>query len=568
MRRVVFVCGFTLLVAMGWSLSAVAFPDPIGDCIGSGCPSEPYPNPNNGDFIGTDEALNVFVGGSMNVVSSAAESEGKLVVLGNLDVSKSSAGSYNIGVVGAGSRITPPNDSDHAVIGGDITVEDSPLSTIHLGGSDSDETRWGNLAYGGDTTISQGDRLDLTPNGQLIDGGPTVTDPYASLRGTITGISNCAATYTATGTVNVQFGTATFTGDGASMLQVFNVPGDIGTSSENVSIDLVGVPEGATVVINMLDTDPGVFLNVALLLSVTPEYTRLVWNFPNAATATIGGSAQVPGSILVGPTTSTTTITSPGTNGRVLLAGNLVHGGGTASGQEMHAYPFKGTLPPCEPAEDVDTPADVADTDTDADTDTAADADADLPADVADFGTDTESDVDTDLPADVADLGTDTESDVDTDQPADVADLGTDTESDVDTDQPADVADLGTDTESDVDTDQPADVADLGTDTESDVDTDQPADVADFGTDTESDVDTDQPADVADLGADTDGDADTDDAADDSDGGEVDPEEGEALPDTGADRYAPLIAALGAASLLAGTAITRRARRPLPTHRA
>jgi choice-of-anchor A domain-containing protein len=538
MRRGLFVCGFSALVAMAWSLSATAFPDPIGDCIGADCPTEPYDPPNNGDFIGSDEAINVFVGGNMNVVAGAAESEGKLVALGNLDVSRSSAGSYNIGVVGAGSRITPPSGSDHAIIGGDITVEDSPLSTIHLGGSDGDETRWGNLVYGGDTTISQGDRLDLTPNGLLIDGGPTVTDPYAALRGTITGISNCAETYEDTGTWESEFGTATFTGDGTSMLQVFTVPADLGTSGQSVQIAFAGIPDGATTVINMVGVDPNVYLNSTALPIVSSLHTRLVWNFPNADTAGIRGSAQVPGSILVGPTTSTTTITTPGTNGRVLLAGNLVHGGG-GGGEEMHAYPFNGTLPPCEPAEDV-----------------------------ADADTDTESDVDTDVPADVADIGTDTESDVDTDVPADVADFGTDTESDVDTDVPADVADFGTDTESDVDTDVPADVADFGTDTESDVDTDVPADVADFGTDTESDVDTDQPADVADLGTDTDGDSDTDDAADDSDGGGVDPGEGEALPDTGADRYAPLLAALGAASLLAGTAITRRARRSTSTHRA
>ncbi|GAA3536083.1 hypothetical protein GCM10022234_36060 [Aeromicrobium panaciterrae] len=468
MRRGLFVAGFTLLVAAAWSMSASAFPDPIGDCLPGDCPGEPYPAPGNGDFIGTDAAINVFVGGSMNVVQNAAESEGKLVVLGDLNVNKSSVGSYNIGIVGSGSRITPPTGVDHAVIGGDITVTASPLNTVHLGGTDSNETRWGNLSYGGTTTISQGDRLDLVPDGQLIDGGPTVTDPYASLRGTITDLSDCAETYETTGTVNVQFGTATFTGDGTSMLQVFSVPADLGTSGETVAIDLVDVPAGATTVINMVGTEPTIYLNSALVtFSVTPEYSRLVWNFPNASTAGIRGTAQVPGSILVGPIASTTTITTPGTNGRVLLAGNLVHGGG-GGGEELHAYPFNGTLPPC------DDPAD----------------------------------------------------DVDIDQPADVADFGTDTESDVDTDQPADVADFGTDTESDVDTDQPADDADLGTDTQAD------------------------------------------DAADDTNGGGVDPGDEETLPDTGASRLTPLLAIAGGLSLMAGTAISRRARRVPPSHRA
>lgn len=481
MRRTLFVCGFTFLVAMAWSLSAGAFPDPIGDCIGSDCPTEPYDPPNNGDFIGSDEAINVFVGGNMSVVGGAAESEGKLVALGNLDVSRSSAGSYNIGVVGAGSRITPPSGSDHAIIGGDITVEDSPLSTIHLGGSDGEETRWGNLVYGGATTISQGDRLDLTPSGQLVDGGPTATDAYAGLRGTITEISSCAATYETTGTWNSEFGTATFTGDGTSMLQVFTVPADLGTTGQSVAIAFADIPVGATTVINMTGDDPNVYVNMALLLSATPQHTRLVWNFPNADTAGIRGSAQLPGSILVGPTTSTTTITTPGTNGRVLVAGNLVHGGG-GGGEEMHAYPFNGTLPPCDdPADDTDQPADLAD---------------------ADFGTDTESDVDTDLPADDADFGTDADADL-----------------------PADDADMGAD-----DADLPADDADLG------ADVDAPADAVDDGN---------------------------------IDSGEViDPDDGAALPDTGASRMAPFLAALAAVSLVAGTAITRRAGRVQPAHRA
>jgi hypothetical protein len=38
-------------------------------------------------------------------------------------------------------------------------------------------------------------------------------------------------------------------------------------------------------------------------------------------------------------------ISQPGVNGRVYLAGNLVHTG--TAGTEIHAYPFTGTLPDC-----------------------------------------------------------------------------------------------------------------------------------------------------------------------------------------------------------------------------
>src|SRR4051812_4405910 len=67
MRLIGLVLGATVLGWLAWTMPATAFPDPIGGCIGSGCPAEPYPPPSNGDFIGTDEAINVFVGGSMNV---------------------------------------------------------------------------------------------------------------------------------------------------------------------------------------------------------------------------------------------------------------------------------------------------------------------------------------------------------------------------------------------------------------------------------------------------------------------------------------------------------------------
>ena len=50
----------------------------------------------------------------------------------------------------------------------------------------------------------------------------------------------------------------------------------------------------------------------------------------------IGGLAQLPGSLLVPTAPSTTTLAGAGTNGRILVAGDLVH---TGAG-ELHAYPF------------------------------------------------------------------------------------------------------------------------------------------------------------------------------------------------------------------------------------
>ena len=51
----------------------------------------------------------------------------------------------------------------------------------------------------------------------------------------------------------------------------------------------------------------------------------------------IGGLAQLPGSLLVPTAPSTTTLSGAGTNGRVLVAGDLVH---TGVGSQLHSYPF------------------------------------------------------------------------------------------------------------------------------------------------------------------------------------------------------------------------------------
>ncbi|MCW2749557.1 MAG: hypothetical protein JWR83_667, partial [Aeromicrobium sp.] len=205
-----------------------------------------------------------------------------------------------------------------------------------------------------------------------------------------------------------------------------------------VALAFAGIPAGATTVINMTGTDPNVFINSVLTLATSPQHARLVWNFPNAATAGIRGSGQIPGAVLVGPQSSTTTITAPGTNGRVLLAGNLVHGGG-GGGEELHAYPFNGTLPPCDEGGVADAAADTdaaADVDAAADTDTVADADAD--------GTDVDAAADadgTDVDAAADADGTDVDAAADAD--------GTDVDAAADAD--------GTDADAAADSDAAAD---------------------------------------------------------------------------------------------------------------
>ena len=87
-------------------------------------------------------------------------------------------------------------------------------------------------------------------------------------------------------------------------------------------------------------TGPAVDLNIGSVLSpeglevdpLTDPYftslaTHLLWNAPSATTVAVGGAAQLPGSLLVPTAPSTTTLSGAGTNGRILVSGDLVHTG-------------------------------------------------------------------------------------------------------------------------------------------------------------------------------------------------------------------------------------------------
>lgn len=94
---------------------------------------------------------------------------------------------------------------------------------LQVGGNDSKTTAYGNLRYAG--TLSG--QVEVVPAGESIHDADA-TGQYSSLRGYIEDRSECAATATATGSVTVDGPQVTFTGDGTSLLQVFDVPGDIG----------------------------------------------------------------------------------------------------------------------------------------------------------------------------------------------------------------------------------------------------------------------------------------------------------------------------------------------------
>nr|BFD88779.1 hypothetical protein KitaXyl93_01390 [Kitasatospora sp. Xyl93] len=332
------------LVPFGMSLvaptaaHAAGLPGGLGPCLGADCPAT-FPPINNGPFAGRDAGVNIFVGGDFNVRGSAAEAEGHVVTLGNFDQNKAAGVSsvYNIGIVGVGSRVPPPDGADFLTAGGNVTI--APGQTLLADG--------GVVRYAG------------TATGNIT--GTKVQDPqavaaYTPLRGQLQTASEC---YAGVGTPRPATGTAVnqgyqtlFTGDGTSALQVFNVDFDlVGNGGGTQGIAFAGIPANATVLVNLVGGARTINTYSGSLVDNDPWNQlreRLLWNFPTATTVTLTGSGQFQGSVLVGNPASTATMNLPGLNGRFFTTGSLLHNSGSGmTGTEFHAYPFNGDLPEC-----------------------------------------------------------------------------------------------------------------------------------------------------------------------------------------------------------------------------
>ncbi|MFC3448406.1 choice-of-anchor A family protein [Amycolatopsis speibonae] len=333
------VCVAALVVTDG----AVAAPLPggLGPCVGPACPGK-YPPVNNQDYAGRDNGINVYVGGEFQVREAAAEAEGRVVVLGNFDMAKRAGASaiYNVGIAGVGSRVPPPDGGDFLTTGGNISV----AADQRLLADDGGVVRHAGTVTG--TVIG------------TLEKDPDAAKPYAGLREDLRVASKCYAREgttprPATGTAVNQGYRTLFTGDGKAALQVFNVDFDLtGATGGMQGIEFEGIPDGATILVNMVGAARTINTYTGDLNDQDPLNKlreRLLWNFPDATKVKIAGGAQFQGSVLVGEPGSTATVTASGMNGRFFTTGSLVHsseatGGG---GQEFHAYPFTGDLPEC-----------------------------------------------------------------------------------------------------------------------------------------------------------------------------------------------------------------------------
>ncbi|MFB7912798.1 choice-of-anchor A family protein [Streptomyces sp. NPDC056061] len=331
--------------AMVGVLAPTAMADPLpgglGPCLGSDCPTN-WTDPHNGAVTHHDSNISVFVGGDFLVREAAAEAEGKVVTLGDFDMDKRPGASqiYNVGVVGVGSRVPPPDGSDYLTVGGDLTVASGERLLAEEG------TSHGVVKYAQDLSGT------VIPD-PVKD--PDAAAPYTALRDQLTRASQCYAyddgkdhRRPTTGTVANMGHESVFTGDGTSALQVFALDSDLVSAQGGAQdIRFENIPAGATVLVNVY----GGSRTINTLMGSLPRAglrERLMWNVPDATGIGLKGPSQFQGSVLVGNPSSTTTLTMSGTNGRFYTAGSLTHTSeGQSGGQELHSYPFEGDLPAC-----------------------------------------------------------------------------------------------------------------------------------------------------------------------------------------------------------------------------
>lgn len=285
----------------------------------------------------TDSNVAVYSGGDFLATSSAAESEGLLLVRGNATFDKTSGGVFNVGAVGAGSGIVPAGGQTMLAVGGDLVV--GPTTSLHVGA---------NITGGGAVKVGGTSTGTVDANGAGIETGLGQTaamDPNADFQAVITDTSAEIAGYPVTGTGLVAGNQVQFVGTPGDDPQVFTL--DAGAISAITEVNFTALPADVPIVVNITGTDDvafspnyfaidGVRVDDLTSTGFGNAASRILWNFTDATSLLIGGTSQFMGSILAPNADADITAS---TNGRVHIGGDLTTRG---AGNELHNYPWTG----------------------------------------------------------------------------------------------------------------------------------------------------------------------------------------------------------------------------------
>ncbi|WP_435300346.1 choice-of-anchor A family protein [Timonella sp. A28] len=303
--------------------------------------------PNMGNLpLFTDNNVAMYVGG--DALFNNGESEGLIVVEGDLSIDRDPSGLYNLGYVGVGSQILPGHEELMLSVGGNfsatsnttslqIGMSPSPVGTYMVGGTDTTES-----------IVDVGTKIPFDQTGTPADG-------FAAK---VTGGSQAIAAMTATGTTNVlsePWGTTiTLQGDGTSNPQVFEVPGSA-LAMTNLALDVTNIPADAAIMLNVTGAAP-VNIHHSLTYSLNGNTiqwdtadsgyfaSHLLWNFTETKEVNItpdknAYDAQILGTILAANGSDVVVNSWSSLNGRVYTTGDLnLHG----AGREFHNYSFVG----------------------------------------------------------------------------------------------------------------------------------------------------------------------------------------------------------------------------------
>ncbi|KAB1648737.1 choice-of-anchor A family protein, partial [Pseudoclavibacter endophyticus] len=283
------------------SIAAVAVPlvspiqllgaAPVSAAESTQCPANPVWGGIE-TLTGRDANVSLYSGGNLTISGRTSETEGLTVVVGDVDAT-GIAGGFSFGQVGMGSGQWPYPDADALAVGGNTRTDPGQTPPFVFSGSDFMDVpangRVGGVAEGpefrrglnaaapiqyglGDAALQAvypgngGAPVDYTQFNERVDALSTELMSVPATGSTVIGdapdgdITSTWYPGEVVSTVHVENeAMVTFTGDGTSSLQVFNLDGEALTqyaqSKSGVSFAFEGIPAGASVAVNVTGTD-------------------------------------------------------------------------------------------------------------------------------------------------------------------------------------------------------------------------------------------------------------------------------------------------------------------------